>query len=94
MRLYVIKDAVSDVVVSSLIPALNDGVALNGFKQFLKGQEEAGLNKAMFTLCWSGEMDDDGTLHGQSPKMIAAGDEVDEVFESWLSAQILQNKEF
>lgn len=45
IQLYVVKDMVSGIMVSSLIPAANDFIAIQGFKNFCdKRKEENDLN--------------------------------------------------
>lgn len=40
IRIYVVKDLISGVMVSQLIPGANDYVAVLGFKQFCEGREK------------------------------------------------------
>lgn len=90
LNLYVIVDKVSGIHVSNPIPALNDGVALNGFVQFLKGEEDKGLNKAMYRLERVGEFMEDGTIRseGSQPVHVGEGSSAEEAFREWCEVEL------
>lgn len=89
MTLYFIRDRVSGQICSNPVPAVNDGVALNGLRHFCQEQEKEMLNKAMYELVKSADYEDDGTVHSVgTPVVLANGNNVDQVFDEWCQEQL------
>ena len=83
--IFIISDRVSGLCVSNLIPCLNEGVAMNGFRNFLAKEEEQGLNKAMYELYRVGIFNDDGSIDKlpESRELICNGENCKESFDEW-----------
>lgn len=82
---FVIVDRVSGLCVSSLIPCLNEGVAMNGFRNFLAQEKDKGLNPAMYELYRVGIFNDDGSIDKLpvSREFICNGENCADAFDEW-----------
>lgn len=79
---YFIKDVVSRVPYSQLIPCNNDAAAVLGFKEFLDKKEDAKPDYfELWRMCTADEQNQ--ILDGQL-KLICFGQDVDETFEKLL----------
>ena len=95
-NLYFIRDKISGVIVSAPVPALNDGVALNGFRHFCDEQEKNGLSKNMYELLVVGSFNDKGSFvlynPDGSPSVIADGEHSVDAFNNWCKAHFEEDQ--
>lgn len=63
VNLYAVQNVMSGMMISQLIPAANDYVALTGFKNFLDKQKEQNDNEVYQLICV-------GTLNIQKIKIV------------------------
>ncbi len=92
MKLYVICDRISGLHVTNPIPALNVGVAMNGFLSFCKEQEEQGLKKEMYILYYIGDFADDGMLSNIQYTKVCAGADVEEALKEWIEVELAREE--
>lgn len=78
MKLYFIKDLLSGVPFSSLIPAMNDVVAIKGFLDFLKNEKYTDEHYSLF-VC--GEIDDENHIVNNEYKCVCNGAKAEEIFK-------------
>lgn len=92
--IFVIVDKVSGLCVSGLIPCLNEGVAMNGFRNYLEEEEKKGLNKAMYELYRVGIFNDDGSIDTlpESREFICNGESCEESFEEWCEIALARER--
>lgn len=91
--LYCIVDKISGMHVSNPIPAMNDGVALNGFIQFLKGEEEKGLARGMYRLLRIGEFHQNGVITSDGISIrVADGDNAEVAFKEWCEVELAKER--
>lgn len=92
--IFVIVDRVSGMCVSGLIPCLNEGVAMNGFRNFLSQEEGKGLNKAMYELYRVGIFNDDGSIDKlpESREFICNGENCAEAFDEWCQVALAREE--
>lgn len=91
--LYCITDKISGIHVTNPLPAMNDGVALNGFVQFLKGEEEKGLAKGMYRLLRIGEFHENGTITSDGKSIIVSdGDNAEIAFKEWCEVELAKER--
>lgn len=93
-QLYVIRDKVSGLAVSNLIPALNEGVAMNGFRNYVHDEEKNGLNKAMYELCFVGFLYPDGSIEsiGDDVRVLCTGENVEQSFDDWCKVTLAKEE--
>lgn len=87
MSLYFIKDRASGLMYSNFIPAQNDLVAVFGFTNTLKKQEEAPIpiDPKCFALYKAAEFDELGCISAlDSPVLIVTGDKAKEYYDNEL----------
>lgn len=87
MNLYFIKDRASGLMYSNFIPAQNDLVAVFGFINSLKKQEEAPIpvDPKCFALCKAGSFSSDGCITPcDTPVVIVTGDKAKEFYDNEL----------
>lgn len=86
MSLYFIKDRASGLMYSNFIPAQNDLVAVFGFINTLKKQEEAPIpiDPKCFALCKAGVFDESGRIGSIEPVVIVTGDKAKEYYDNEL----------
>ena len=87
--IYFVRDKLSGVIVSPPVPALNAGVAINGFRHFCEEQEKNGLNRSMYELIESGSFDDDGRIDSSgNPVLISTGSNAENDFKAWCTEHL------
>ena len=85
LEMYVVLDRISNVRFSDVILAQNDTVALLGFAQFVRNQEEkTKVSKKCYSLYRVGSIDEAGKIVDNDYRLICHGDQADEMYNAQL----------
>lgn len=85
LEMYVVLDRVSNVRFSDVILAQNDTVALLGFAQFARDQEEkTHVPKKCYSLYRVGAISITGQIIDTEYRLICNGDKADELYDAHL----------
>lgn len=85
LEMYVVLDRVSNVRFSDVILAQNDTVALLGFAQFARNQEEkTHVSPKCYSLYRIGSIDESGKIVDSDYRLICHGDQADEMYNAQL----------